>query len=347
VTISGSDATSGVAAAVLSSGGSSITISSEGTTTVSGTVTDNAGNSSSQSIAVNYDATPPGVSISSSGCGSTIAYRGTAADDNGVADVSITVDGVTHPVSFGGGTWSYTATGLNSGVHSAAVTVIDAAGHTSTASTSVNGDAQKPTVSMGGSLTQYTATALTITDNHDLSKVSVHIAVSHGGNQIFNQSYNGANYPGVLSWGALVPGYQARYGEELVINVRAEDACGNAASASAVMVAVRPTPTPTATPAATVTATPAATQKSAVVVIQPVPTQPLPTPTPAPTPTPEPRTAVAAVVGFWDWAWMLVLMLAFLVLAINRLADPRPAAWGRLADVHKMKNQTKRNLEDK
>jgi hypothetical protein len=346
VTISGSDATSGVAAAVLSSGGSSITISSEGTTTVSGTVTDHAGNSSSQSIAVNFDATPPGVSISSSGCGSTITYRGTAADDNGVSDVSISVDGATYPASFGGGTWSYTASGLPSGVHSAAVTVTDTAGHTATARASVNGDAQRPTVSMGGSLTQHTATALTISDNHDLSKVRVGITVSHDGNLIFNQSYNGANYPGVLSWGVLVPSYQARYGEELTIHVRAEDACGNWGSASAVMVAVQPSATPTATPSPTASPPPTATRESKPVVVftQPAPPQPLPSPTP--TPTPEPQTAVAAVVGFWDWAWMLGLMLAFLVLAINRLGDPRPAAWGRLADVHKKKNNSKTNTEE-
>jgi hypothetical protein len=264
ISVNGSDAVSGIASELIQIDGSgwvspgAYTLSG-GTHTIEFQAIDNAGHSVSSSQTITVDAEPSVVTISSSGCGPTIAFSGTATDPNGVADVSINIDGTAYPVTFGGGAWSYTAYGLNSGVHSATAFVTDTNGNIASASTAVTVDVTSPTISMASSLTQYTATTLTITDDQPLSQVGITISVTHNSSQIFNQAYSGTNYPDIISWGVLIPSYTAPYGDQLDINVQAVDACSNNASASAVMTVVQPSPTPTDTPPPPPTKTPTVT----------------------------------------------------------------------------------------
>jgi hypothetical protein len=264
ISVNGSDAVSGIASELIQIDGGgwvspgAYTLSS-GAHTIEFQAVDNAGHSVSANQTITVDAEPSVVTISSSGCGPTIAFSGTATDPNGVADVSINIDGTAYPATFGGGTWSFAANGLNSGVHSATAIVTDTNGNIASASTAVTVDITNPTISMASSLTQYSTTPLTITDDQPLSQVGVTISVTHNSNQIFNQAYSGTNYPDIISWGVLIPSYTAPYGDILDINVLAADACNNSASASAVMTVVQPSPSPTDTPPPPPTNTPTVT----------------------------------------------------------------------------------------
>ncbi len=146
--VSGTDATSGVASQLVSLDGSSwsgsLNLTSDGIYTVNGRVTDLAGNTTNISQIVSIDATPPVIDtpVLSGTPGlegwytSTVGVWASATDaTSGIASTAYSVDG---------GVWMTTAPILTDGVHTVQIKVTDKAGNVSRTSASASVDATPP-----------------------------------------------------------------------------------------------------------------------------------------------------------------------------------------------------------
>jgi hypothetical protein len=137
----------------------------DGTYNVTAVATDNAGNTATDGTSneVIVDATSPTITITSGGLtgDNTPVLSGTASDNDGIATVTVTVNGTTYNAVVSGGSWSATATtvlpdnvlpGLG---YTITATATDLSG-TSANATLVNGvtvDSTIPTVSVNAQIT--------------------------------------------------------------------------------------------------------------------------------------------------------------------------------------------------
>ncbi|GAP06150.1 protein containing bacterial Ig-like domain, group 3, partial [Anaerolinea thermolimosa] len=129
VNASASDATSGLATLTLSCGSNPCTVSAEGTTTVTATAADVAGNTASQNLTVRVDTVPPTPLITLSGTSgkngwytsSVTATAGGNDATSGVASAEVQLDG---------GGWGSTAQ-VGEGVHTLTFRAADVAGNAS------------------------------------------------------------------------------------------------------------------------------------------------------------------------------------------------------------------------
>ena len=153
ITVTGTDATSGVASQLVSQDGStwvsSLTISADGVYHVVGRVTDNAGNTTTTSpVTISVDRTPPipGVTLSPS------APNG----NNGWYTLPVTVTGdssdatsgiASQAVSLDGSTWTPSLTISIDGTYTVQVTAKDKAGNTASTTRAVKLDIIPPTAS--------------------------------------------------------------------------------------------------------------------------------------------------------------------------------------------------------
>ena len=138
-------------------GGGSVTVTGDGSHTVSCTATDAAGNTKSASQTFKVDSTPPTASVTlspSSPNGSNGWYKSqpsvaVAADDANLSSLSCTVDGgspVDEAVSSGHAGGSLSVSG--DGSHSMSCTATDAAGNTKSASQAYKVDTSAPSASV-------------------------------------------------------------------------------------------------------------------------------------------------------------------------------------------------------
>jgi hypothetical protein len=148
VTVTGTDAASGVGSQQVSLDGSSwassLTLSTDGIYTVHGRVTDNAGNVTNATQTISIDQHPPvvGTPVLTGTLGlagwytSNVGVSVSATDaTSGVASIQDSVDG---------GAWQTTAPTLTDGVHTVQIRVTDNAGNITTTSTSASVDATPP-----------------------------------------------------------------------------------------------------------------------------------------------------------------------------------------------------------
>ena len=123
VTVSFTCADEAGGSGIASCGPTPVAVSSEGTTTVTGTATDNAGNTSTTSVTVKIDKTAPTVSLS----GPAIVIQGQSASATVTASDALS--------GLASGTPTSVALGTSTlGANTAAVTVADNAGNSSSAS---------------------------------------------------------------------------------------------------------------------------------------------------------------------------------------------------------------------
>jgi hypothetical protein len=148
VSVSGTDATSGVASAQVSLDGSawasSLTLSTDGVYTVHGRVMDHAGNVMDIRRTVSIDSTPPvlgtpvlkGIQGLAGWYTSSVGVSITATDaTSGIASILYSVEG---------GGWQSTAPTLTDGVHTVQIKATDNAGNISSTSVSASVDATPP-----------------------------------------------------------------------------------------------------------------------------------------------------------------------------------------------------------
>jgi hypothetical protein len=116
-----------------------------GTTTVTCSATDNAGNTANGNFAVEVqDTTPPTAGIisplgsSSYLAGELISFQGSASDIVGVTAAEVTFNGTTTPLSLAGLNTSLDTTGLATGQYTVTLDVFDDAGNSATQSVSIN-----------------------------------------------------------------------------------------------------------------------------------------------------------------------------------------------------------------
>jgi hypothetical protein len=148
VTVSGTDATSGIASQQLSLDGStwvtSLTLSADGVYTVHGRVTDNAGNVTNVNRTFSIDSTPP--IIDTPVLTGTIGLAGWYTSKVGVSvsATDATSSVATTQYSVDGGAWQTVTPTLTDGVHTVQIRVTDNAGNVSTTSVSASVDATPP-----------------------------------------------------------------------------------------------------------------------------------------------------------------------------------------------------------
>ena len=144
-----SDADSGVAGLTLSCGGNPCVIGAQGTTNVSGTATDVAGNSGSNAIAIRIDSVAPSVSLSPAGTlGDNGWYVGDVAVTANASDATSGVSGV--QTRLNGGAWGGASLTITAdGTHTVEGLASDVAGNQSAVvSASIRRDTVPPTVSL-------------------------------------------------------------------------------------------------------------------------------------------------------------------------------------------------------
>ena len=148
ITAQGTDATSGVASQLVSLDGStwtpSLNLSADGSYTVQGRVTDNAGNSTTVKQAVHIDHTPPvlstptlaGTSGAAGWFTSSVSVSASATDaTSGLASLLYSVDG---------GPWQSSSPTLSDGRHTVQVQATDQAGNSASKTQTVNVDSTPP-----------------------------------------------------------------------------------------------------------------------------------------------------------------------------------------------------------
>ena len=153
VSVTGTDATSGVASQMVSLDGStwisSLTISMDGTYSVHGRVTDNAGNTTTLAlITIQVDRTPPvtGVSLSPAVPNGTNGWYTSPVTAS--ANSSDTTSGIaSQAVSLDGSTWKPSVSLSTNGTYTLQVQAADNAGNTASSSKTVHLDTTPPTAS--------------------------------------------------------------------------------------------------------------------------------------------------------------------------------------------------------
>lgn len=146
VTGSGSDSVSGLAGVSLSCGSNPCTISAEGSTTITATATDNAGNSASTNLTVRKDTTPPGITFSPSGtAGSGGWYRSSVTLSASGSDAHSGLSSLT--LSCGSNPCTISAQGSTTVTANAS----DVAGNTASNSTTIYIDSVSPNASLSPS----------------------------------------------------------------------------------------------------------------------------------------------------------------------------------------------------
>ncbi|WP_322793277.1 OmpL47-type beta-barrel domain-containing protein [Bellilinea sp.] len=146
VTGSGSDSVSGLAGIAMSCGSNPCTVTAEGSTTITATATDNAGNTNSTSLTIRKDTTAPGITFTPSGTAgnggwyrSNVTLSANATDAaSGVASLSL---------SCGSNPCTITAQGTTN----VTATATDVAGNSGNNSTTIRIDSVPPTASLSPS----------------------------------------------------------------------------------------------------------------------------------------------------------------------------------------------------
>jgi hypothetical protein len=229
---------------------------SDGTRTVTASVTDPAGNAGTDSQTLTVDTTAPTVSITG---GASALTKDATPDISGISDAAAgtTVTVTVSDQSLTGlvqseGTWSVTAARLEDGAHQILVSVADAAGNPAGAAQWLTTDTVAPAVAITGGATATTEDLdPTITGTSDAAPGTT-VTVSIAGQTLTtllqgNSTWNATPAPvGEGTW---------------TVVASAPDPAGNVGSAEqqlTIGAAPTPTPTPTvtATPEPTVTATP-------------------------------------------------------------------------------------------
>jgi len=143
VSASSSDAHSGIASVAQSCGANPCTISAEGTTTVNATATDNAGNTSSGSVTVKIDKTPPTISLSRSGTSGSLGWYRSDVVVSGSAS-----DSVSGLASLSASCGALPCTITAEGTTTVNATATDNAGNTASTSTTVKIDKTPPFINV-------------------------------------------------------------------------------------------------------------------------------------------------------------------------------------------------------
>ena len=155
VTFTCNDATSGVASCPAAQ-----TVTTEGSTTVSGTATDNAGNTASTSLIVQIDKTPPTITASAS----------LAANSDGWNNANVTVTFTCTDSLSGVATCPSPATVSSEAANQViSGTAVDVAGNTASASATISLDKTPPTVSITSPADGSTSTAPSISVTGNVS----------------------------------------------------------------------------------------------------------------------------------------------------------------------------------
>jgi hypothetical protein len=153
VTVTGTDATSGVASQLVSPDGttwvSNLTLSADGVYTVRGRVTDNAGNTTTTSpMTVSFDRTPPVPGVSLSPASPDGANGWYVSPVTVSADSSDATSGIaSQAVSLDGSSWKPSVTISTDGTYTVQVRAADNAGNTASSSKTVRLDTTPPTAS--------------------------------------------------------------------------------------------------------------------------------------------------------------------------------------------------------
>ncbi len=164
LTLSASDATSGIQSAALGSGGSTVTISQDGVYTITASGEDRAGNTSNVSFVVKKDALPPTLDIPLSPDGDNGWYKTTPTITLSSSDATSGLDFATFDTI---GSNSFTPPG--DGIYTVSATAKDMAGNKTTRSATLKVDTAAPTISVpvspSGANGWFTSPTLTFTLN--------------------------------------------------------------------------------------------------------------------------------------------------------------------------------------
>jgi hypothetical protein len=377
VTVTASDATSGVAEVLYRvdggawQDGSTATISMDGSHTVEFQARDQAGNTTSETQAVNVDMTPPQSGFTSPAEGSTtyahgqdFVMSGASSDaSSGLSGAQISLDGGTtwQPISLNSdGTWSYTwdTTTASDGPHAVLVSAADQAGNQEhTAHITVIVANQGPTVSISNSFivgqdvpVQFSPSILPIT--------GARILVSDSGGHTRTYTYSPDFLPSSIQWDGLWDDGTRAVPADYQVEASAWDMFGNTGDALGTIQVPAPSPIPTTSPIPTATllppkpvrptSTPAplsSPMASRTPTLTPTDTQtftqtppPLATPTRLPVNPVPPAPVHASTPKSQPPAQQPVLIwptLGFVALlaalAASSLSDPRPQALRHLA----------------
>jgi hypothetical protein len=350
VSVSATDATSGVATTQYSVDGSAWQETAptllDGEHTVQIKVTDNAGNVATTSASAKVDATPPVSAFISPADGSTtqvsgnhiVHLTGTALDPtSGVSGAEISLDGGTtwQNLPLGsGGVWSMDWNGMRSnGTYTIEVRASDNAGNQEhTAKVTLVVGNQAPSVSITPLWFDFGTASVSFKPG-SLSIAGARITVSDplGRWPAAGFDFSGSNLPDKFSWLGRMGDGSIAYVGKYDVTLRVWDSFGNMGTASAWVII--PLPPAQATP----TVSPTATKTTVVPVASSTPVRPAVTviltpipPRPVPKPVPVVPAAKPAPVSGWPVVFALSLLVLFLSLS---LLDPRPAAWRRLARI--------------
>ncbi len=336
----GSDSNSGVASQEVSldnaSWSPSMTISTSGTYTLYGRVTDVAGNASTTSTTIRIDTTPPSVTVTIPPPGSTgwytsqLTFSASGSDtESGIAAIEYSVDG---------GGWQSSAPILSDGTHAVDVCVTDLAGNVSTSASTINIDTNPPSSAFSsppeGSTTVAHGTITLSGSTSDTTSGPSTASISlNGGSTWLSLSIGGGG-----AWSYTWDTTHVSDGTYTVL-VCAGDIAGNQEHTAQVTIVVENTPEPTPTSQwfsfllpKTPTPTPTSTETQvAAVVSVPGQVQQQAVPTAEPTAVPEAPDAVGKPVErpiipviqkiLWP-AFAFIGLLA--VLASASLSDRRP-----------------------
>ena len=141
LTLSASDATSGLASSGLDTGGNSVTISADGVKTISASAEDNAGNTASLSVTVKKDSLSPALAIPSTPDGSNGWYKTNPTITLSASDATSGLDFAKFDLS---GNDKFTPS--TDGVYALSASAQDMAGNTASSSASIKVDSTAPTV---------------------------------------------------------------------------------------------------------------------------------------------------------------------------------------------------------
>lgn len=362
VAVTGSDATSGIAASSalvsLDGGGSWVASASlpDGTNTVQGTIGDNAGHSTAASATIQVDTVSPVSSYTSSGgwARGDIVLTGTSVDSgSGIAHVYLTLP--TGVIDLGPvASWSYTfnTTAVADGAYTIPSSAQDVAGNLEhTANLVINVDNTPPNVSLASPSIPLGGNNLVISS--DAGSGLDHARVTISGNGITPRVYvltSPLSGNDAISWdgldGASVQVPPGSY--DVLIEVW--DAVGNLATTAGTWVRsnpVAPSPTRIAwTYTPTATATPEVKRAGEAVLATAAPTA---TPSPTPKPLapilqlpsiPPPTVEAISRIILWPGLGMLTL---FLGVGFARLLDRRPQELNRLEEtLRRVRSQSRR-----
>ena len=200
---------------------------SDGANTVTVTVLDCAGNTSTDTATVTVDTVAPVVAAANVVTkDDTPQLAGTVTDvspSTGITSVLVTVGGTQYPAAVSGTSWSLVLpTALADGTHTVTVTAADAAGNTSTDTATVTVDTVAPVVGVNSLTTTITAPTLTgpITDASPSSGITG-VTVVVGG-QTLAATVSGNTWSAVVSAPLAVGTYN--------VTATAVDAAGNTAA---------------------------------------------------------------------------------------------------------------------